>query len=58
MEYKKGKDNLVADALFRKADFEDCTSWEFVEAHKGVLCMVSFPSLAWLTDLKASYVFD
>ena len=58
MEYKKGKDNLVADALFRKADFEDCTSWEFVEAHKGVLCMVSFPSPAWLTDLKASYVFD
>ena len=58
VEYKKGKDNLVADALFRKADFEDCTSWEFVEAHKGVLCMVSFPSPAWLTDLKASYVFD
>ena len=58
VEYKKGKDNLVADALFRKADFEDCTSWEFVEAHKGVLCMVSFPPPAWLTDLKASYVFD
>ena len=58
VEYKKGKDNLVADALSRKADFEDCTSWGFVEAHKGVLYMVSFPSPAWLTDLKASYVFD
>ena len=55
VEYKKGKDNLVVDALSRKADFDDCTSWEVSEAHKRVLCMVSFPSSAWLTDLKASY---
>ena len=34
MEYKKGKDNLMADALSRKADFDDCTSWEVSEAHK------------------------
>ena len=26
VKYKKGKDNLVADALSRKADFDDCTS--------------------------------
>ena len=53
VEYKKGKDNLLADALSRKADFDDYTSWEVSEAHKGVLCMVSFPSPA-LTDLQAS----
>ena len=58
VEHKKGKYNLVADALSRKADFDDCTSWEVSEAYKGVLCMVSFPSPAWLTNLKASYTFD
>ena len=45
----------MADALSRKVDFDDCTSCGVSEAHEGVLCMVSFPSLAWLTDLKASY---
>ena len=48
----------MADALSRKADFDDCTSCGVSDAHKGSLCMVSFPSPAWLTDLKASYTFD
>ena len=51
VEYKKGKDNLVADALSRKVDFDDCTALDLPKAHKGVLCMVSFPSPTWLTDL-------
>ena len=58
VEYKKGKDNLVADALSRKVDFDDCTSLDPSEAHKGVSCMVSFSSPAWLIDLKASYASD
>ena len=45
----------MADALSRKADFDDCTSCGVSEAHEGVLCMVSLPSPTWLTDLKASY---
>ena len=55
VEHKRGKDNSVVDALSRKANFDGCTSWGVSKAHEGVLCMVSFPSLAWLTDLKASY---
>ena len=61
VKYEKGKDNLVADALSRKVDFDDCASDGVSNAHwrgGGVLCMVSFPSSAWLTDLKASYASD
>ena len=58
VEYKKGKDNLVVDALSRKTDFDDCNSDGVSEVHEGVLCMVSFPSPTWLTNLKANYVFD
>ena len=58
VEYKKGKDNLVADALSRKTNFDDCSSDGVSEVHEGVLCMVSFPSPTWLTDLKASYGSD
>ncbi|XP_075666464.1 uncharacterized protein LOC142636214 [Castanea sativa] len=36
VEYKKGKDNLVANALSRKADFDDYTSLEVSEDHKEV----------------------
>ena len=61
VKYENGKDNLVADALSRKVDFDDCASDGVSNAHwrgGGVLCMVSFPSSAWLTDLKASYASD
>ncbi|XP_075650076.1 uncharacterized protein LOC142620614 [Castanea sativa] len=56
VEYKKGKDNLVIDALFRKVEVEDLSPDDDVS--EGVLCMVSFPTLAWLADLKARYAFD
>ena len=55
VEYKKSKDNLVADALSRKVEIEDFIFDDELDASDGVLCMVSFPTLAWLTDLKASY---
>ena len=48
----------MADALSRKVDFDDCNSVDVLEVHKGVLCMISFSSPTWLTDLKASYAFD
>ena len=56
VEYKKGKDNLVADALSRKVEIEDIDLDG--ENSGGVLCMISFPTPAWLTDLKASCATD
>ncbi|KAA8517141.1 hypothetical protein F0562_017434 [Nyssa sinensis] len=47
VEYKKGKDNLVADALSRK--FEDAPA---------TLAALSFPSAHWLSDLRVSYSED
>ena len=54
VEYKKGKDNLVADALSRKVEIEDTD----IDGEGGVLCMISFPTPAWLTNVKASYATD
>ncbi|KAA8535118.1 hypothetical protein F0562_030121 [Nyssa sinensis] len=47
VEYKKGKDNLVTDALSRK--FEDAPA---------TLAALSFPSAHWLSDLRVSYSED
>ena len=73
VQYKKGKENLVADALSRKvetedilvpdvlsskADSEDFTFECGLDSQEGVLCMIFFPSPAWLTDLKTSYAMD
>ena len=70
VQYKKGKDNLVADALFRKVETEDDLASDLLsskaesvnltfeanlDSQEGVLCMLSFLSLAWLTGLKTSY---
>ena len=71
--YKKGKDNLVADALSSKVEFEDILAPDVLvvkaepkvfpfedglESQEGVLCMISFPSPAWLADLKSSHATD
>ena len=56
VEYKKGKDNLVFDALSRKVEIEDFNTDG--EDYGGVLRMISFQTPAWLTDLKASYAID
>lgn len=73
VQYKKGKDNLVVDALSRKVDpkadlaaarpfgLADTTHLPYeneLDSHGGVLCMISFPSPSWLSDLKTSYVTD
>ena len=73
VQYKKGKDNLVADALFRKVETEDDLASDLLsskaesvnltfeanlDSQEGVLCMLSFLSLAWLTGLKTSYAIS
>jgi len=49
VEYKKGQDNKVADALSCRD--ED----EFLEVS---LSVISYPTLDWLSDLKNSYTLD
>ena len=64
---KKGKDNLVVVALSRKVETEDdlasdvlsskaksvnLTFEDDLDSQEGVLCTLSFPSPAWLTNLK------
>ena len=73
VQYKKGKDNLVANALSRKVETKDdlaldvlsskaesvnLTFEDDLDSQEGVLCMLSFPSPAWLTNLKTSYATD
>ena len=58
VEYKKGKDNLVADALSRKVETKACSLNGDLGSQDGALCMISFPSPAWLIDLKTSYAMD
>jgi len=50
VEYKHGKENLIADALSRR---------EAVEGDNvGIFCIISFPTPIWLDDLKTSYNSD
>ena len=52
VEYKKGKENVVADALSRQVPSDEISS------QNGVLCMISFPTPDWLAQLKSSYATD
>ena len=52
VEYKKGKENVVADALSRQVPNDE------VSSQKRVLCMISFPTPDWLAQLKGSYATD
>lgn len=49
VEYKKGHDNKVADALSRRCEEEEAMA---------TLSVVSYPTLEWLIELKESYVND
>jgi hypothetical protein len=51
IEYKRGKENKVADALSR--DFEEPTVPMI-----ATCSFISFPSPTWLEELKLSYDFD
>jgi hypothetical protein len=48
VEYKKGIDNRVADALSRREDF----------SAEASLSLLSIPTASWVTDLKAQYHID
>ena len=52
VEYKKGKDNLVANALSKKEGEDGASS------SACILCIISFPTPTWIAELKDSYQFD
>ena len=76
MEYKRGKENVVADALSRRLGDEISNVSAIVQsdlhnsipsvsaisdvshASKGTLCIISFPTPSWLSNLKKSYTSD
>ena len=55
VEYKHGKENLVANALSRREATGDV---DVACGKEGTLCIISFPTPNWLDDLKASYITD
>ena len=57
MEYKHGKENLVANALSRREDTL-VTTTKPSTIRIGTLCIISFPTPTWLSDLKSSYVIN
>ena len=65
VEYKKGKENKVADALSKRdtATSEgDASLLQVVDdTYSGPMstcCIISFPTPTWLADLKTSYETD
>lgn len=51
VEYKKGKDNAVADALSRRSEGEP-------NKEEVVLTAISLPNLDWLEEIKQGYHVD
>jgi hypothetical protein len=50
-EFKKGRDNKVADALSRQSEFQS-------DPADISISLISFPTPTWVTDLKFSYQSD
>ena len=53
VEYKKGQDNKVTDALFSLG-----CSFEKVVDPNAHLFLISFPSITWIEELQQSYLHD
>lgn len=71
IDYKKGKENVVGDALSRKFGSEELAKQqELSEAVSCLFCidfqddtnnslfLISFPNPTWIEELKASYQVD
>ena len=54
MEYKKGCENRVANALSKKVDVDFGGDIDQVPSSTS-LCLISFPYPSWIEELKASY---
>ena len=50
MEYKKGCEKKVTDALSRREELGDVT-----QLNEGSLFLISFPFPSWIEELKLSY---
>ena len=57
VEYKKGCENRVANALSRKVDADLEGNVEQVPSSAS-LCLISFPYPSWIEELKASSDFS
>ena len=53
VEYKKGQDNKVVDALSRSG-----CSFEEAAGPNAHLFFISFPSITWIKELQQSYLHD
>ena len=51
-------DDLNTAGPSTKVGFDYLTLRTDLDSQEGVLCMISFPSPTWLSDLKASYATD
>ena len=58
MEYKKGSDNRVVDALSRHPAFSFELSQSDSNSKTSCLFLLSVPDLTWLSLLKDSYLQD
>ena len=71
IDYKKGNENVVADALFRKTGSEELAEQqELSEVVRSLFCidfqddtnnslfLISFSNPTWIEELKASYQGD
>ena len=60
VEYKQGSENKVADALSRRSDVAVVDVDQSIVGVEppSSLCLISFPCLSWIEELKASYQSD
>ena len=58
VEYKKGIENKVADALSRRVDPAAIVQSGTSSDCSSSLCLISFPCPSWINELKASYHSD
>lgn len=56
IEYKRGKENQVADALSRLHEPREMDTLD--SQAKFYVCLLSFPTATWITQLKDTYLHD